>query len=63
MQMGSGVSVLFGQSKINDIDLVSSFAKTHEEIVWLDVSVEDLAFVQMLNSIDHLLADHQYSLE
>ncbi len=42
---------------------MAAFTDTHEEIVGLDVSVEDLAFVQVLNSIDHLLTDHQHGLE
>ena len=40
MEMGSGVSVLFGESKVNDIDLISAPPQAHQEIIWLNVSME-----------------------
>lgn len=41
VEVGLGVSVLLSQAEIDDIDLVASLANTHQEIVWLDVSVNE----------------------
>lgn len=47
-----GVSILLGQSKVNDIDLVASLSNAHEEVVWLDVSVDKVARVNVFNARD-----------
>ena len=41
MEMGFGVTVLLGQTEIDDIDLVASLSDTHEEVVRLDVTVDE----------------------
>ncbi len=40
VEMSPRISVLFSESKVNHIDLISAAPKTHEKVVWLDVSVE-----------------------
>lgn len=50
VQMSFGVSILLGQTKINDIDLVASFADAHEEVVRLDISVDKVSRVNVLDS-------------
>lgn len=40
VEMGSWVSVLFGESKVNHIDLIPAPPQPHQEIVRLDVSME-----------------------
>jgi hypothetical protein len=44
------VSVLLGQSKVNNVDLVASLSNAHQEIVWLDVSVDEVSRVNVLDS-------------
>ena len=41
MEMGLRVTVLLGQTEIDDIDLVASLSDTHEEVVRLDVTVDE----------------------
>ena len=36
-----GVSVLLGQAKVNDIDLICPLSKAHEEVVWLNIPVDE----------------------
>ena len=52
VQVRLGVTVLFGETKVDDIDLVTAFADTHEEIVGLNVAVNEVARVDVLNSGD-----------
>lgn len=47
-----GVTVLLGESKVDDIDLVAPLADTHEEVVGLDVAVDEVARVDVLDSRD-----------
>ena len=43
VQVGLGVPVLLGQTEVDDVDLVSSLANTHQEVVWLDITVNEVA--------------------
>lgn len=52
VKMSLGVSILFGETEIDDIDLVSSLANTHQEVVWLDVSMNEISRVDVLDSRD-----------
>ena len=52
VKVSLGVSVLFGKSEIDNIDLISSLANAHEEIVGLDVSVDKVSRVDILDSRD-----------
>lgn len=44
------VSVFLGQAKIYDIDLIASLANAHQEVVWLDVSVDERFGVDVFDS-------------
>lgn len=61
--MSLGVSVLLGQTEIDHIDLIASFANTHEEIVGLDISVNKVSRVNVLDSRDELIGEEKDSLE
>ena len=52
VKVSLGVSVLFGKSEIDNIDLISSLANAHEEIVGLDVSVDKISRMDVLDSRD-----------
>lgn len=47
-----GIPVLLGESKVDDVDLVASLSDTHEEVVGLDVSVDEVSRVGVLDSGD-----------
>lgn len=52
VQVGLGVTVLFGETKVNHVDLVAALADTHEEVVGLDVTVNEVAGVNVLDARD-----------
>lgn len=57
------LDVSFGQSKVEDENFVGSLVQPDAEIVWLDVSVNEVPVVHVLNSGDHLIDEHEHSLE
>jgi hypothetical protein len=63
MQVSLGVSVLLGQTEINDIDLIASFPNAHEEIVGFDISVDKVSRVNVFDSRDELVGEEKDSLE
>lgn len=63
VQVGLWVAVLLGETKVNDVDLVSSLSDSHEEIVWLDISVNEVARVDVLDARDHLVCQEKDRLE
>jgi hypothetical protein len=52
MLFGFWVSVLFGHAKINDVNDVGRFAvrSTNQEIIGFDVAVDEVFFVDCLDS-------------
>ena len=58
------VLVALCQPKVNYIDVVTSCLRaTNQEVVWLNVTVNDSAFVTFLNTADKLDCNHQDSFE
>lgn len=47
-----GVAVLLGQAEVNDVDQVALFAETHQKVVGLHVSVDEVLGVDVFNSAD-----------
>lgn len=52
VQVSLGVTVLLGESKVDDVDLVSTLADSHEKVVGFDVSVDKVAGVDVFDSRD-----------
>jgi hypothetical protein len=50
MQMSLRVAELLGKAKIDDIDLITALADAHEEVIRLDVSVDEVARVDVFDS-------------
>lgn len=46
----SGVAVLLGQSKVNDVHQVTLLTKPHQEVVRLDISMDKILGVDVLNA-------------
>jgi hypothetical protein len=63
MKVCLGVSVLLGKTEINHIDLVSTPADSHEEIVGLDISVNKVSRVDVFDSGDELVGEEKDSFE
>jgi len=56
------VSVLLGQSEVDEEQLVTVTADSHEEVVWFNVPVDEVFIVDILDSADHLICKHEDSL-
>jgi hypothetical protein len=63
VEVSLGVTVLLGQTKVNDVHLVSTLADAHEEVVGLDVSVDERLGVDVFDAGDQLVGQEQDGLE
>jgi hypothetical protein len=61
--VGLGVTVLLGQTEINDIDLVAPLTNTHEEVVWLDITVDKALGVDILDAGNQLVGQEKDGLQ
>jgi hypothetical protein len=52
MKVGLWVPKILGETKVDDIDLIPTFSDSHEEIVGLDVSMDEVARVNVFNARD-----------
>jgi|SRR5712671_2908212 len=52
MKMGLGIPVLLRKTKVNDIDLIAALANTHEEVVGFDVTMDEIAGMDVLDTRD-----------
>jgi len=50
--VGLGIPVLFGQTEIDHVDLVSTLADSHQKVVGLDISVDKVSRVNVFDSRD-----------
>ena len=63
MEIRLSVTVLLGQTKVNDIDLVTTLADAHQEVVRLDITMDEGFGVDILNTRDQLICQEQYRLQ
>lgn len=63
MEVGLGVTILLCQAKINNIDLISTLANAHQEIVRFDVAVDERLGVDIFNARDELVGQQQDCLQ
>ena len=63
MEVGLRVTVFLGQSEIDNIDLVTTLADAHEEVVGLDIAVNEGLGVNVLNARDELISEKENSLQ
>ena len=57
------LDVSFGESEIEKEDFVASFVESDTEIVGFDIAVDELSVVDVLDSLDHLVDEHEDSFE
>lgn len=57
------VAVLLSQTKVDDIDLVSALANTHQEVVGLDVTVNEGLGMNVLDAGDELIGKEEHGLQ
>ena len=63
VEVSLGVAVLLGETKVNDVDLVSTLANAHEEVVGLDITVDKRLGVDVLDAGDELVREQQHRLQ
>ena len=57
------LDVSFCKSKVDQKDLMTGFVKTNTEVIRLNVSVDEVSVVNVLNTSDHLVDQHQNCLQ
>jgi hypothetical protein len=63
VEMSLGVSVLLGQTEINNVDLIATLADTHKEVVRLDISVDKGLGMDVLDTRDELIGQEKDGLQ
>jgi hypothetical protein len=63
VEVGLGVTILLGQTEVDDIDLVAALANAHEEVVGLDITVDERLRVDVLDAGDELIGQQQDGLQ
>lgn len=56
------VAILLGQAKIDEKELVAVTPDSHEKVVGLDVSMDEVFVVHELDAADHLVCKHENGL-
>ena len=57
-----GISVPFGQAKVNHVNLVLFFINSYQEVVRFHVPMDKVIVMQILDPLYHLVSQHDYSL-
>jgi len=63
MEMSLRITVLLGQTKINNIDLVATLSNAHKEVVRLDITVNEGLGVDVFDTRDELIGEEQDGLQ
>lgn len=51
--------VSLGESEVENENLVAGFVESNTEVIGLDVSVDEMSVVDVFDSLDHLIDEHQ----
>ena len=57
------LDVPLGKSEVENEDLVAGFVQTDAEVIGLDVAVDEVSVVDVLDSLDHLVDQHEDGLQ
>ena len=63
MEVSFGVTVLFGQTEIDYVDLIATLANAHEEVVRLDITMDKRLGMDVFDTGDELVGQQQDSLQ
>ena len=63
MEMHLWVPELLRKTKFDDVDLIATFANSHEEIVRFDISMDKIARVNIFDTWNQLIHKQQDSFE
>ena len=57
------LDIPLGESEVQDENFVGSFVQANAEIIGLDISVDEVSVVDVLNTGDHLVDEHEHGLQ
>lgn len=57
------LDVSLGQAEVDQKNFVRGLVKSHTEVIRFDVSVKEVPVVDVLDSVDHLIDEHEDSLK
>jgi hypothetical protein len=63
VEMSLGVTVFLCETKIDDVDLVSTLANAHQEVIGLDITVDEGLGVDVFDTGNELIGKKKYSLK
>jgi hypothetical protein len=63
VEMGLGITVLLGETEIDNVDLVATLADAHEEVVRLDITVDEGLGMDVLDAGDELIGEQEDGLQ
>jgi hypothetical protein len=63
VEVSLGVTVLLGETEIDNVDLVATLADAHEEVVRLDITVDEGLGMDVLNAGDQLVGKEKDGLQ
>ena len=49
-----------GQTEINNVYVVLLLADSNQEVVWLNITMEEVPRMDKLNSLEHLIGQHKH---
>ena len=53
----------FGEAEVDNVDIMLLLPNADEEIVGLDVTVQEVAGMDKLNTLEHLIGQHKHRFE
>jgi hypothetical protein len=62
VEVSLGITILFGETEIDDVDLVATLSNTHKEVVGFDIAVDERLGVDVLDPRDELIGKEQDGL-
>lgn len=63
VEVSLGVTILLGQTEIDDVDLVTTLTNAHKEVVGLDITVDEGLGVDVLDTGDELIGQEKNGLQ
>ena len=63
VKVSLGVTVLFGQTEVDDIDLIATLANSHQEVVRLDITMDKRLSMDVFDTGYELIGQEQDGLQ
>lgn len=57
------LKILFGEPKVDDVDFGRFFPSSNHKVIWLDIPMKVAFILNVLNSLNHLVTDHERGFE